>query len=123
MTSHSFHDLHPDSALLCCIVVFVPTVGSTASRTNLVLFLRGSLGFIQGLITQCGKGCLMLWWRRKSEVMHCAVMVVSWSRFFGSPVSYTWVSVPASCPSREPTPAALAPLGSEQDVSCPARSR
>lgn len=43
MTSHSFHDLHPCSALLCRIAAFVPTVGSAASSTHLALFLRGSL--------------------------------------------------------------------------------
>lgn len=59
-------------------------------------------------------------WRRNSEVRHCAALVGSWLRCFGSSVSSTWVSVPASCPSCEPTPALL---GSEQDVSCPAHSR
>lgn len=34
MTSHSLNDLHPSSASLCGILVFVPTVGSMASRTS-----------------------------------------------------------------------------------------
>jgi len=119
VASGSFHNLDPSSAPACCAVVFVPTVGSMASRTNAALFPRGSLGFIQGCTAWCGRGCLglpyfcgewKLWWNGRGGGVSDLLCVTP------------QMSMLASYLAHKPAPAAVAPLGSERAVSCSACS-